>query len=308
MGFFKRLIDVLTQGSQRPMRRLVAYYVFLAALGTGLAYAFPIVDQMFSGERLEQLASTPQLLQDGLGAGAPAETAVLAPRFELAISTALICFGTLALMLPVSWVYMSAKRTPRHEPVGGANAHHPAAHRRGDHPHRPQQPRAGVQPRRRRVGPPLPDHAHATCATSCSSSSGSRSGSRPGVQLLTVAVVLSVVFNFVLLLTWHYDFGRNVLEPTAASQWAEPLDKLAQREERRHGAGPRPGAGAHAEEGRASWPSASSGCASIARERRQEAPLQRDPHHHHQRARQTPRNWWSWRSTRSSGAGSWTRS
>jgi len=42
-------------------------------------------------------------------------------------------------------------------------------------------------------------------------------------------VLLSVVFNFVLLLTWRYDFGRSVLEPTAASKWVEPLNELAQR-------------------------------------------------------------------------------
>jgi hypothetical protein len=54
-------------------------------------------------------------------------------------------------------------------------------------------------------------------------------GFAAGVQLLTVAVVLSVIFNFVLLFTWRYDFGRNVLEPTAGSEWAEPLDELARR-------------------------------------------------------------------------------
>ena len=43
-----------------------------------------------------------------------------------------------------------------------------------------------------------------------------------------LAVVLSVVFNVVLLLTWWYDFGRNVLQPTAASaQWAGALAHLA---------------------------------------------------------------------------------
>ena len=44
-----------------------------------------------------------------------------------------------------------------------------------------------------------------------------------------MAVVLSVIFNFVLLFNWRYDFGRNVLEPTAGSEWAEPLEELAQR-------------------------------------------------------------------------------
>jgi len=56
-------------------------------------------------------------------------------------------------------------------------------------------------------------------------------GFAAGVQVMTVAALLSVVFNFVLLLSWRYDFGRNVLEPTAASQWAEPLSELANKKE-----------------------------------------------------------------------------
>jgi len=31
----------------------------------------------------------------------------------------------------------------------------------------------------------------------------------------------------VLLLTWRYDYGRNILTPTASSQWAGPLESLA---------------------------------------------------------------------------------
>ena len=55
-------------------------------------------------------------------------------------------------------------------------------------------------------------------------------GFAAGVQQMTVAALLSLIFNFVLLLTWRYDFGRsNVLEPTAASQWAEPLTELARQ-------------------------------------------------------------------------------
>jgi len=48
-----------------------------------------------------------------------------------------------------------------------------------------------------------------------------------GVQMLGLGAVFSVAFNFVVLWTWRYDFGRNVLSPTAASQWSEPLSSLA---------------------------------------------------------------------------------
>jgi hypothetical protein len=47
-----------------------------------------------------------------------------------------------------------------------------------------------------------------------------------------VALLLTVIFNFVLVLIWRYDFGaRTPLEPTAASQWAEPLDNLASKDD-----------------------------------------------------------------------------
>jgi hypothetical protein len=229
MSFYKRMIEFLTQGSQRPMRRLVAYYVVLAAVAIGLAYTFPVVDRMFSGERLEQLAGTPQLLQDGLATGLPPAAAlVLTPRFELALSTMLICIGTLALMLPVSWVYMSTKRTPRHEQsvvqalvilpiiVAGIilivrNSLALAFSL------------AGVVSvlRFRTTLTDVRDIMFIFL--------GIAVGFAAGVQVLVVAVVLSVVFNFVLLLTWHYDYGRSVLEPSAAARWAEPLNKLALR-------------------------------------------------------------------------------
>jgi acyl-homoserine lactone acylase PvdQ len=45
--------------------------------------------------------------------------------------------------------------------------------------------------------------------------------------VLGIGMMVSVAFNFVVLLTWRYDFGRSVLQPTAASQWSEPLQELA---------------------------------------------------------------------------------
>jgi hypothetical protein len=52
-------------------------------------------------------------------------------------------------------------------------------------------------------------------------------GFAAGVQSLAVGAVISVVFNFVLIITWHYDYGRNMLMPTAAAQWSRPLQALA---------------------------------------------------------------------------------
>jgi hypothetical protein len=52
-------------------------------------------------------------------------------------------------------------------------------------------------------------------------------GFSAGVQSLAVGAVVTVIFNFVLIITWHYDYGRNMLMPTASAQWSRPLQALA---------------------------------------------------------------------------------
>jgi hypothetical protein len=52
-------------------------------------------------------------------------------------------------------------------------------------------------------------------------------GFAAGVQSLAVGAVVSIIFNFVLIITWRYDYGRNMLMPTAAAQWSRPLQALA---------------------------------------------------------------------------------
>ena len=52
-------------------------------------------------------------------------------------------------------------------------------------------------------------------------------GFAAGVQSLAVGAVISVVFNLVIIITWHYDYGRNMLMPTASAQWSRPLQALA---------------------------------------------------------------------------------
>ena len=63
---FKRVIDTVTLGSDRPIRRLLAYYIILGGAFAALLYFFPVVGQLFSGERLEELTQAPQVLADGL--------------------------------------------------------------------------------------------------------------------------------------------------------------------------------------------------------------------------------------------------
>jgi hypothetical protein len=231
MGFFKRMIDFFTMGSDRPIRRLVAYYVVLAAVAAGAMYFFPIVDHVLGSAQLDAaptLAGDSRVLQDGL---AP-ETirgfdTDLSPRVTLALSTLIIMLGTLVLMLPVSWVYMSTRYAKGHNQqvaqtliflplvvagivlvvqnslaLGFALAGVVAAVRF----------RTTLRDAR--------DVVFIFLAIAI--------GFAAGVQMLIVGAVVSLLFNFVIILTWRYDFGRNVLDPSAAAQWAEPLEELAQ--------------------------------------------------------------------------------
>src|SRR5215470_7107250 len=88
MSFFTRLIDFITLGSDRPFRRLAAYYAVVALVFVLLYRFFPAIDSVMSGDRLVQLAKTPSFLQDGLSTGpVQAPAASIQSRFEFAFST-----------------------------------------------------------------------------------------------------------------------------------------------------------------------------------------------------------------------------
>jgi hypothetical protein len=230
MGFFKRLIDYFTLGSERPGRRLLAYYVVLGLVTALTLYLVPPVDRLFSGERPDVIAPAPDLLQDGLSEDQLEAPAVeLPPRVELALTTVLSMLATLALMLPVTWLYMSARKTRGHSQavaqtliilpivVAGIvlvvrNSLALAFSLAG----------VVAAVRFRTTLRDARDVVFVFLAIAV--------GFAAGVQALTVGAVVSVVFNFVVLLTWRYDFGRNVLEPTASSRWSEPLDAMAREQ------------------------------------------------------------------------------
>ena len=240
MAVLNRVIDVLAMGSNRPMRRLLAYYAVLAALLFGLSYLIPESDRLLIGKGMDSASvptTSPFVLRDGLNpaAGTSAGAAVVSifgvgSLGELLITTTLILIGTLLLMLPVSWVYMSARQIAGHSQavvqtliilplvVAGivlivrdslalafSLAGVVAAVRF----------RTNLRDTR--------DVVFIFLAIAV--------GFAAGVQTLAVGAALTIVFNFVLLLTWRYDYGRNVLTPTAASNWAGPLNSLVNRED-----------------------------------------------------------------------------
>jgi len=227
---FKGLIDTIALGSDRPTRRLVAYYLLIGGIFATLVYFFPIVGELFSGKRLDELTGGTGVLQDGLANGVVATSLSRLPsNVELAISTAMSLLATLFLMLPVTWVYMSARRTKRHNQtvvetliilpivVAGVvlvvqNSLALAFSLAG----------VVAAVRFRTTLRDTRDTVFIFLAIGV--------GFAAGVQVITVAAVSSVVFNFVLLFIWRYEFGRNPLAPTASSQtWAEPLQLLAEK-------------------------------------------------------------------------------
>ena len=225
---FKRVIDTVTLGSDRPIRRLMAYYVVLGGVFAALLYFFPIVGQLFSGERLEELTQAPAILQDGMTPSQfQAPAAELPSSVKLAITTTLSLLATLALMLPVTWVYMSARRTRNHNqsvvetllilPIVVAAIVLIVRNNLAL-----AFSLAGVVAavRFRTTLRDTRDTVFIFLAIGI--------GFAAGVQVITVGAIASVMFNLVLLFIWRYDVGRNALQPTAASQgWAEPLKLLA---------------------------------------------------------------------------------
>jgi hypothetical protein len=226
----RQVIDFMTMGSDHPIRRLIAYYAVLGLALFLIVNFIPEADRLLLGKGLAETSVTPDqgtILQDGLGGAPAAEEALGTTTLAgLAATTALILLGTLVLMLPVTWVYMSARSTPGHSQavvqtlmilplvVAGivlivrdslalafSLAGVVAAVRF----------RTNLKDSR--------DVVYVFLAIAV--------GFAAGVQTLAVGAVLTVVFNFLLLLTWRYDYGRNVLTPTAASRWEEPLDALA---------------------------------------------------------------------------------
>ena len=227
MATFKRLIDAVTLGSERPLRRLIAYYAILvAALGI-LLFLYPASQALLMDGDAVTAAVSPQLLQDGLN-GPGMVQQVLGPGSlgELLINTLLIIVGIVALMLPVTWVYMSARRVPGHDQsvvqtllilpivVAGIviivqNSLALAFSLAG----------VVAAVRFRTTLDDTRDVVFIFLAIGV--------GFAGGVHMLAIGTIISVAFCFVTLLTWRYDFGRSALQPTAASQWTEPLKDLA---------------------------------------------------------------------------------
>lgn len=229
MNIFTRIIAFLTLGADRPARRLLTYYLVLAVVVGMLVYFFPIVDRVLGGAALDATPSGSTVLDDGMqGDTFRGFDTQLPPRIDLALTTLIILLGVLALMLPVSWVYMSTRYSQNHDQqvaqiliflplvVAGIvlvvqNSLALAFSLAG----------VVAAVRFRSTLRDARDLVFIFLAIAV--------GFAGGVQTMILAAIVSVLFNFLLIFTWKYDFGRSVLEPTAASQWKAPLKELAKR-------------------------------------------------------------------------------
>lgn len=228
MPVMKELIDVMTMKSDRPLRRLVAYYLIVGLVVALLAFFFPAEIARIAAKGLGDVPEGPTVLTDALSSS-PTASVSFGPGslLDVAVTTVMILIGALVLILPVTWVYMSAR------PSGG------------QHNQNVVQTLlflpivvagivfivqnslalafslAGVvgAVRFRTTLRDSRDLVYIFLSITI--------GFSAGVQSLAVGAVISIAFNFVLLITWHYDYGRNMLMPTAAAQWSRPLQALA---------------------------------------------------------------------------------
>jgi len=227
MPVLKQIIDIATAGSDRPLRRLLAYYVLVALVVAGLAFLFPDMMRQVAVKSVNAAAASPQLLPDGLEEAQRGVIGFGAGSIgEVAIVTIVILLGTMVLMLPVTWVYMSARPVPGHSqalvqtmiilPIVVAGIIIVVQNSLAL-----AFSLAGVvgAVRFRTNLRDTRDLVYVLLSIGI--------GLAAGVQSLAVGALVTVVFNLVSLLTWRYDYGRNILTPTASSQWAGPLESLA---------------------------------------------------------------------------------
>jgi hypothetical protein len=222
------MIDVITMKSDRPVRRLVAYYAIVAVVVAILAYFFPGEIARIAAKGLGDVPEGPTVLTDALSSS-PTASVSFGPGslFDVVLTTVLILIGALVLILPVTWVYMSAR------PSGGQ--------------HNQNVVQTLIYLPLVVAGIVLIVQNGLALAFSLAGVVGavrfrttlrdSRDlvyiflsivvGFAAGVQSLAVGAVVTVIFNFVMIITWHYDYGRNMLMPTAAAQWSRPLQALA---------------------------------------------------------------------------------
>ncbi|NOT07964.1 MAG: DUF4956 domain-containing protein [Gemmatimonadales bacterium] len=97
----RRIVDRFTYPAERPFVTLLLYYLLVGGLGWLAIRYIPGAEEMISGSRLLEIRQAPGLTD-----------AVTGPAFawNISASMALSMVGAFVLMLPASWVYMATRR------------------------------------------------------------------------------------------------------------------------------------------------------------------------------------------------------
>ncbi len=230
MPFATRVIDTITLGSGHPMRRLIAYYTIMVGVAALVLWLFPGFTRVLFDDITQAAPDAPFLLQDGLNTAATEVSGPGPSGLMSLVLTAVALAGSLLLMLPVAWVYMSARHVRGHSeaivqtliilPIVVAGIVFVVRNSLAL-----AFSLAGVVAavRFRTTLQDARDVVFVFLAIGV--------GFAAGIYMLGVAFLVSLFFNFVVLLTWRYGFGRTVLAPTAAAQWKDPLSSLASESE-----------------------------------------------------------------------------
>lgn len=226
MPLLTRVVDTITLGSNRPIRRLLAYYTMLVALAALVIWLFPSAGRLMFDDITQAAPDAPFLLQDGLNTAATEVSGPGPSGLMTLVLTAIALAGSLLLMLPVAWVYMSARQVRGHSqaivqtliimPIVVAGIVFVVRNSLAL-----AFSLAGVVAavRFRTTLRDARDVVFVFLAIGV--------GFAAGIYMLGIAFLVSVFFNVVVLLTWRYGFGRSVLAPSAAAQWKDPLTSLA---------------------------------------------------------------------------------
>src|SRR2546430_14964507 len=108
MPVLNSLIDVITMKSEKPMRRLLAYYGILAIIVLLIAYFAPGLLNRVAAKGLAEVSQGPSVLQDALSGNATANVLAGESLPDLAVTTALVLLRRSALASPGTWGCTSA--------------------------------------------------------------------------------------------------------------------------------------------------------------------------------------------------------
>jgi len=190
----------------RGLGRVVVYYVVFALLLGGLVRYVPSIRDVVSGARLSELESG---FSDAFGPGAPPPigSEISAGPWSGALVAGLSMLGALAIMVPVTWVYMTTRsRRGYDESVVHTLLILPVAVTGivmiVQNSIALAFSLAGIVAavRFRTTLDDTKDAVYVFLAIGV--------GLASGVQALGIALTLSVIFNLVILVLWHTNFGN----------------------------------------------------------------------------------------------------